>query len=155
MPCRASARCAALALVAIASAAHAALGENESSVAPDAARMKMQLRPASTPSARYRLYAMHDAARNTHVREYARSDDGRVFGVAWEGSVKPDLRQVLGTQYFERYVSAAQGMVRVRGVRNIESPDFALRVSGHMRHLAGAAWIPALVPQGVDPSEIR
>jgi hypothetical protein len=144
-----------LALAAIASSAHAALGESESSVGPDAATMKMQLRPASAPSARYRLYAMHDAARNTHVREYARSDDGKVFAVAWEGPVRPDLRQILGTQYFERYVSAAQGMVRVRGARNIEGPGFALRMSGHMRHLAGVAWIPALVPQGVDPSEIR
>jgi hypothetical protein len=155
MPRLAVARYAALMLTAFTIPAFAALGEYESSVASDAIVVKMALRPVNTADARFRLHAMHDQVRGIRVREYASSKDGRIFGVAWDGPVKPDLRQLLGPQYFERYVKATQGVGKVRGVREINQGGFVLRVSGHMRHLVGAAWVPALVPEGMDPAEIQ
>ncbi|MGA8051299.1 MAG: DUF2844 domain-containing protein [Burkholderiales bacterium] len=142
-------------LATLAPDAHAALGDNESSIATDAAVTKMQLRPAGAAAIRYRLYEMRDAARGVQVREYADSQSGLIFGVTWSGRVKPDLKQVLGSYYFERYVDAARGSGKVRGMRQVNQPDFVLRVSGHMRHFVGAAWIPALLPAGVDPAEVR
>ena len=148
-------QCAVLALCACAFPAHAALGEYESSVASDATTARMVLRPANTADIRIRVYPMRDEQRGIRVREYANSQDGRIFGIAWDGPVKPDLRLLLGPQYFGRYVEAAKRSGKIRGVREIREGSVAVRVAGHMRHFVGAAWIPALLPKGMDPADIR
>ncbi|MGA7179375.1 MAG: DUF2844 domain-containing protein [Thiobacillaceae bacterium] len=131
----------------------AELGGDESGISSDAAVTRMQLRAVVRADTRYRVHELRDAASDVSVREYV-NPDGKVFGVAWDGPTKPDLSQVLGP-YFTRYTSAATGHGLVRRLRSIDQPDFVLRVSGHMRHFIGSAWVPNLIPANVDPAEVK
>jgi len=137
----------------IAAPAYAALGDDESGISRDAIVTRMELRANVRSEKRYRVHELRDAARNVSVRQYV-NPDGRVFGVAWDGQTKPDISQVLGP-YFTRYANAAAGRSVTWQTRNIDQPDFVLRVSGHMRHFTGSAWVPGLVPAGVDPIEVK
>lgn len=131
----------------------AALGGDESTIPKDASVSRMELRAVAPGENRFRMHELRDAARNLRVREYV-NPDGRVFGVAWDGPTKPDLSQLLGP-YFTRYMDAAAGHGMARQLRRIDQPDFVLRVSGHMRHFTGSAWVPSLVPADVDPAEVK
>ena len=133
--------------------AYAELGGDEAGISNDAAVTRMQLRAVAPSETRYRVHELRDEAGNVTVREYV-NPDGKVFGVAWDGSTKPDLSQALGP-YFSRYTSAAAGHGLARQLRSIDQPDFVLRVSGHMRHFTGSAWVPNLVPADVDPAEVK
>lgn len=132
---------------------YAELGGDESGISRDAAVTRMELRAVAPSEKRFRVHELRDTARNVSVRQYA-NPDGKVFGVAWDGQTKPDLSQVLGP-YFTRYTNAAAGRIMTRQIRNIDQPDFVLRVSGHMRHFTGSAWVPGLVPADVDPAEMK
>lgn len=140
-------------LLGFAAPCRAVLGGSEADVAADAAATRMQARPVDASAGRYRLHEMRDGGTGTLVRQYSRSD-GKVFGVAWDGAVKPDLSHVLGP-YYLRYINAVQAVGRTRGTRRIAGSDFMIIVSGHMRHFTGAAWLPGLTPADVDPAEIR
>lgn len=140
-------------LLGFATPGHAVLGGNEADIPAEAAIASLQMRPLVLRAGRYRLHEMRDDATRTLVRQYSRPD-GKIFGVAWEGAVKPDLSQVLGP-YYTRYIDAVQAAGRSRGTRRIVGSDFMIVVSGHMRHFAGAAWLPGLTPANVDPAEIR
>ena len=103
-------------------------------------------------------YAVHEmrASSGTTVREYV-SSSGRVFAVAWQGPSIPDLRQVLGT-YFTPYVQAAQAAQKKRaghGPLLIQEPNLVAEVSGHPRAFVGRAYLPQLVPAGLQPDAIR
>lgn len=153
MPHRSIVSLAACLLLGFAAPGHAVLGGNEVDIPAEAAATQMQMRSPDLSAGRYRLHEMRDGAARTQVRQYSRAD-GRVFGVAWDGAVKPDLSRVLGP-YYARYINAVQAAGRARGTRRIVSPDFMIVVSGHMRHITGAAWLPGLTPADVDPAEIR
>ena len=103
-------------------------------------------------------YAVHEmrAASGTTVREFV-SPTGTVFGVAWQGPVIPDLRQVLGT-YFAAFIQAAQAARTKRGGHGpllIEDANFVVEQSGHQRAFSGRAFVPQLVPTGVLTNVIR
>ncbi len=84
------------------------------------------------------------------VHEYA-GPDGTVFALSWSGPTVPDLQRLYGS-YFPSYVAgrgtpgpgAYRAPVRVRG------PQLVAHAWGHMRDYAGSAYVPALVPPGVD-----
>ncbi|MGH7906333.1 MAG: DUF2844 domain-containing protein [Candidatus Binataceae bacterium] len=87
------------------------------------------------------------------VREYV-SPDGIVFAVTWRGAYPPDLSQLLGS-YFAKYQTAAEhGPVAVRH-STIKTDDLIVERGGHPRDLWGRAIAPALVPAGVNESEIQ
>lgn len=140
-------------LLGFAAPSRAVLGGNEADIPAEAAATQMQMRLPDSRAGRYRLHEMRAGAARSLVRQYARAD-GTVFGVAWDGAVKPDLSQVLGP-YYARYINAVQAAGRARGTRRIVGSDFTIVVSGHMRHFTGAAWLPSLTPADVDPAEIR
>ena len=88
------------------------------------------------------------------VREFV-SPDGNVFGVAWEGPFQPDLQQVLGG-YFDTMKQAVAAQQRHgRGPISIETSGFVFEQGGHARNFHGRAYVPAMVPQGVDITEIQ
>jgi hypothetical protein len=91
----------------------------------------------------------------THVREYV-SPGGIVFAIAWNGLMHPDLTTLLGS-YVAEYKQALQNTPRNRGVRRQEVRGSRVVVEkwGHMRNLQGRAYIPALVPSGVNLDEIK
>jgi len=146
--------------------AWAALGDNAASVLNDQARMK-----GTMHSTDRRTYVMHEITMTSgaKVREFV-SPAGAVFAVAWEGQGPPDFQQLLGA-YFQQAQQAHQaqleaqrkaatdaGQKPVRGGRGptvIETPGLVLYQTGHMRSFHGMAYIPQLMPQGVETSEIR
>jgi hypothetical protein len=80
-----------------------------------------------------------------------------VFAVAWQGRWQPDLRQVLGP-YFAQYLeaaSAARGKRARRGPLSIQQAGFVAELGGQPRAFVGRAYLPQLVPQGVDTERLR
>jgi hypothetical protein len=134
--------------------AMAVLGDNASSVLTDMAHMKGTLRSVDNGT-----YAIHEITSNTGtvVREFV-SPAGVVFGVAWEGQFPPDLQQLLGPYYQQAKqatAAAAQQQHQRRGPVAIETPGLVMYEAGHMRSFHGEAYVPQLVPQGVQASEIH
>lgn len=147
---RASLATLALAALAAATPAAAALGGTEATVSADQAQMSMTLR--TMPGSRFTVHEL-TAASGTTVREYV-APTGLVFGVAWQGSSMPDLRQVLGT-YFEQYVEAAAARRTRRAPVQVTLPGLVVESSGHMRSFTGRAYLPQSLPQGVAAEEVR
>jgi len=107
-----------------------------------------------------RTYVMHEITTSgTVVREYV-SPAGAVFGVAWEGQFPPNFQQLLGPYYQQVQQAAAQQASeqptrRRRGPVMIGTPGIVFSQGGHMRSFHGQAYIPQLLPQGVQASDIR
>ena len=142
-------------LLALPFPARAVLGDSAASVLTDQARMKGTLRSVDN-----RTYVMHEITTSgTVVREYV-SPAGAVFGVAWEGQFPPNFQQLLGPYYQQVQQAAAQQASeqptrRRRGPVMIETPGIVFSQGGHMRSFHGQAYIPQLLPQGVQASDIR
>ena len=133
--------------------ASAELGGDVTSVRADQAHMKGAL--MRTTGAERTVQEIR-AASGTMVREYV-SPSGTVFAVAWQGPWLPDLRQLLGT-YFAHYVQSArdaQARRRGHGPLVIQETGLVVKQSGRPRGFVGSAYVPQLVPQGVDPETIR
>lgn len=130
-----------------------ALGADVTSVEADRAKMEASLRTTSK-----QLYTIHEmqAANNVVVREFV-SPAGKVFGVAWQGASRPDMKQLLGG-YFDQFTKAAQEQKarRVgRGPLVIQQPGFVVEMGGHSRSFSGRAYVPQMVPAGVKAEELR
>jgi hypothetical protein len=131
----------------------AALGGDATSVQADQLKMQGSLRTTSGNA-----YNVHEIQVPTGVtvREFV-SPAGKVFAVAWQGPVHPDLQQLLGT-YYEQYTQAVQAQRatrRARGPLVIQEPGLVVQVSGHMRSFVGRAYVPQMMPAGVKVEDIR
>ena len=138
-------------LLALAFPAWAALGDNVTSVNNDKAHMKGTLRSVATQH-----YVKHEiqVPSGQVVREFV-SPSGSVFGVAWEGPFQPDLQLLLGS-YFEPVKQAVTAQQRHgHGPIFVETSGFVFQQGGHARSFHGRAYVPAMVPQGVDVTEIQ
>jgi hypothetical protein len=149
-------------VVALSAPVFAALGDNAASVLTDQARMKGTLHSVDN-----RTYVMHEitGSSGAKVREYV-SPAGLVFGVAWEGQFPPNLQDVLGPYYQQAQQAAAQQKAaeeqsehhvprRRGGAAVIETPGLVFVQAGHPRSFHGMAYIPQLIPQGVQPGDVR
>jgi len=90
-------------------------------------------------------------------REYLNSD-GVVFAVAWRGSRRPELSVLLGTQYATQMSRRARELRQQgRGSHGSTSQvddTFAVHASAHQRSSTGIAWLPRLLPPGLDPDTL-
>ncbi len=101
-------------------------------------------------------YTVHEITSNAvTVREYV-SPDGVIFGVAWNGTVNPDIRQLLGG-YSGEYVKAVRSMPRIKGRHplRVATDNVVVERWGHMRDWHGRAYAPSLLPAGVSKNVIR
>jgi Protein of unknown function (DUF2844) len=139
-----------LLILALPSLAWAALGGDESSVHADQAQMGASVRITRTAT-----HAVHElqAPGGQVIREYV-SPSGAVFAIAWQGASKPDLKQLLGG-HFEEVQHAMQRRGVRRGPVVINEPGVVLEMGGHMRAFAGRAYLPQLLPSGVQADAIR
>jgi hypothetical protein len=135
------------------SAALAALGGDAGSVATDRVMFAAQLR--STATLQYDVHEISSGAQTVH--EYV-SRQGQVFAVTWQGSVPPNLRQLLG-EYFGRFQSAAvvahQQSPGQHRQFNLAQPDFVILSSGRLRNFRGIAYLPTLLPAGVTAEQLQ
>ncbi|MGC9984030.1 MAG: DUF2844 domain-containing protein [Polyangia bacterium] len=141
--------CTFFALLLCSSPTRAALGGDASSIGTGQTHLL-----ATARIERAATHTMHElqAATGTKVREYA-DNDGKVFGVSWQGPFRPNLRQLLGS-YYETYLKAAKTRVG-RGPVNIQAPGLVIQMSGHQRAFYGRAYLVDRVPQGLSTDEIR
>lgn len=134
--------------------ASAALGGTVASVESDRVHAKGSL----TRMVRTQAYELHEirSAAGTMIREYV-SPSGTVFAVAWEGPWMPDMTQVLGAHFghYQQAMAARARRRRSRGVVAIDDADLVVQMIGHPRSFSGRAYIPSLVPQGVETGAIR
>jgi hypothetical protein len=144
---------AAIAALAMPLSAQASLGGDVASVHADQAHFQSTLR--STAGSAYTVQELK-AASGVVVREYV-SPAGKVFAVSWQGPVRPDLQQLLGT-YFQTFVQAVHSQKPSRLRRAplvVNQPAFVFAMGGHMRWIVGKAYDPTLVPANVQMEEIR
>ncbi len=128
--------------------AFAALGGDVASVHEDQAHMKGTLKTTQAEA-----YSIHEisAPGSVVVKEYATAA-GKVFAITWHGQFIPNMQQLLGT-YFDQYSLAAKTQRESQyGHRplNIQQPGLVLQTGGHMRAYQGRAYVPEMVPQGVN-----
>ncbi len=93
---------------------------------------------------------------STVVREYV-SPAGKVFAVTWQGPMLPNMRQLLGP-YFQQFADAVQSEAsasRARRPLNIVQPDFVVQLNGHPRSFSGRAYLPQMLPAGVQAGDIQ
>lgn len=131
--------------------AWAVLGGKAASVQADQASMKAAVRPGAQTS-QYTVQSLQTQSGIT-IREFIDSHDN-VFAVTWQGPFMPNLKQLLG-QYFSRYVKAARN--RHGGHHHLAVADSKLVVhsQGHMRAFSGMAYLPAQLPPGVNPADLK
>lgn len=142
-----------LATLAIPLSAQASLGGDAASVHADQMHFQSVLR--STANSAYTVQELK-APTGVMVREYV-STAGKVFAVSWQGPVRPDLQQLLGS-YFQTFIQAVHAQKPSRMKRAplvINQPGFVFAMGGHMRWIVGRAYDPTLVPANVQMEEIR
>jgi hypothetical protein len=142
-----------LLMLALSLPALAALGGDVSSVQEDKAQMKGTLKTTETDA-----YTVHEitAAGNTIVKEYV-SPAGKVFAITWHGQFIPNMQQLLGT-YFDQYAQAAKEQRESHPGRhplNFQQSGLVVQSGGHMRSYMGRAYIPDMVPQGVNVDALQ
>jgi Protein of unknown function (DUF2844) len=132
--------------------AFASLGGNLDSVSADRLHMKANLTVTSKEN--YNVHQIQ-APEGTIVEEYV-SSTGTVFAVAWRGHFMPDMQQLMGT-YFNQYSAALQSQQKHFGHQplNIKQSGLVIQTGGHMRDYFGRAYIPSLLPSGLDPEQIQ
>jgi hypothetical protein len=142
---------AATASLALSPPCFATLGGDLSSVKSDQTRLKAKLQ--ISPGERYSVHEMK-ASSGTTVREFATAE-GKVFGVAWEGPWRPDLRQLLGSYFADFQQAAKTKRTGHNGPLASATPRLVVEMSGRPRAFYGRAYAPDLVPSGVEPADVR
>ncbi|HEY8101065.1 MAG TPA: DUF2844 domain-containing protein [Burkholderiaceae bacterium] len=89
----------------------------------------------------------------TLVREYV--SNGTVFAVAWKGPFLPDLKTLLGPHFDAMTTEAAKTTKAGHSQLTVNHPDLVIQSGGHMRAFEGRAWIPSLLPSGMDTKDIH
>jgi hypothetical protein len=100
-------------------------------------------------------YEVHETrtADGTRLREFV-NPAGRVFAVTWSGRFQPDREQLLASHYSE-YLAAARHQRGNHHVVAVSTPGLVLTIVQLPRGFSGSAHVPALVPAGVKPGELR
>jgi hypothetical protein len=137
--------------------AWASLGGEVASVASDQQQMKATKRTVQKKA----NYSIHEITTpyGTVVREYV-SPAGKVFGVAWRGPFLPNFQQILGDSYPQfvegaREARTAQPRRAGNAPLVVSQPNFVMHSVGRMRAYAGQAYLPGMIPQGVDSQAIQ
>jgi hypothetical protein len=134
--------------------ASATLGGDDKTVQAVQKRMHGSLR--TTHAGAYVVHEI-DASNGTVVKEFS-TTDGTVFAVVWHGPLMPDLRKLFG-EYYGQYAQAARErnciLPRVRGPLQVRKDGLVAVTRGHMHAYSGYAYVPGLVPSGVDVEEFQ
>ncbi|MEJ5895453.1 DUF2844 domain-containing protein [Aquabacterium sp. G14] len=133
-------------------AAQAALGRAPQAVASavaEGAPAARQLRTAS-PTSPYTV-STAVAPNGTVVQEFVNGEQ-RVFAVVWRGPVLPNLSRYFGEHYsaFQQAVQQKRAAGQRGGAVMTQQPDLVMLSRGRMGRFEGHAYIPSLVPAGLD-----
>ena len=132
--------------------ANAHLGGDAASVFADAQALRGVVYSTELLNYGFREITSADGVR---VREFS-TLAGVVFALSWSGPVPPDLQQLLG-EHFTTYAAAIAQLDHAglhRAVR-VATPTLVLELTGHPRAYSGHAYLPALVPPGLEVATLR
>ncbi len=95
-------------------------------------------------------------ADGSSIREYV-NPAGLVFAVSWHSRLKPRLETLLGAHYVAPGVNSnlAAGVSGVKRQQSLRHPNLVLHQSGRMNAFSGLAYVPTLVPPGVNADALR
>jgi len=104
------------------------------------------------------LYNVHEIQNDTtKIREIS-DKNGVVFAVIWDGQIHPDFSNLFGN-YFKDYIAAMKERKKKMHFRThssrLQTENLVVIQSGHMKSMHGRAYVPALVPKGVNVDEIQ
>jgi hypothetical protein len=132
--------------------ASASLGRDVASVEVDQARMRGKEHVVEAAD-----HTVHEirVPGGTLIREFV-TLEGTVFGIAWQGPFRPDLRQLLG-DYFDEFQAIAQAARRPsgRGPVTVDTPELVVHMGGHPRAFFGHAYAPGLLPPAFAARDIQ
>lgn len=131
--------------------ASATLGESASTVTSDAQHLRASAR--LTQGSGYEVHEMQSGSAT--VREYV--SDGKVFAVSWQGSARPDLKQLLGSYYPQLQAAVAADKMQHAGRHpvSIKQGDLVIQMGGHQRAFVGRAYVRSMMPASMKAAEIR
>lgn len=92
-------------------------------------------------------------ATGTVIRAYI-APSGRIFGVAWQGAVVPDMSRLLGA-HFAAFQAAARAQRHRRGPLYVHTGDLVVEMSGHQRDFRGRAYLVSALPSNLTPAVIH
>jgi len=90
----------------------------------------------------------------TVVREYVDAN-GTVFAVSWLGPFLPDLKEILGSHFNAMVAHASRAAKAGQSQLVLKQSDLVIVSGGHMGAFEGRAWLPAKLPAGFSPSDIK
>lgn len=95
------------------------------------------------------------APTGTVVQEFVNAQQV-VFAVVWRGPVLPDLSAFFGDHYvaFQRAAKERRAAGQRGGALLAQQPDLVMVSRGRMGRFQGHAYIPSLVPSGVNIQEL-
>ncbi|MDX9843972.1 MAG: DUF2844 domain-containing protein [Aquabacterium sp.] len=141
--------------------AQAALGRAPQAQPAEAATLATESAPvarqmrAVPPSEAYTV-STTVAPTGTVVREFVNAQQV-VFAVVWQGPVLPDLAAFFGDHFtaYQQAVQQKRAAGQRGGVVHARKADLVMVSRGRMGHFEGYAYLPALVPHGVDIHTLR
>lgn len=130
--------------------AECALGEAETSIAADLSGLPGDVRTLVENGVEITRIT---TPAGMVLQEFA-PPGGSVFALSWRGPRHPDLSKLLG-EYFAEYQRAARERRSRRRHLLVKTEHVVVETSGHMGDLRGKAYLPALLPSGFTPEDIR
>jgi len=134
----------------------AGIGDRETAIEGDSVALIASLPQLLHNRGPYKVYEIAKNNQTLTLREYT-TQDGIVFGVAWEGKFHPNLDQILGA-YWSEYHTHLENNPKPKGHRahfDHTSEHIKVIKYGHMGWVQGKAYAPELFPAGVNADEIK
>ena len=129
----------------------AGLGSTPANLGPR--MLAAQNLPGSTGLATY-TDAVKKLESGTVVHEYVDAQ-GTVFAVSWSGPFLPDLKEILGSHFDTLVAQAGNARRGGRSPLMLKQSDLVVVSGGHMGAFQGRAWLPAKLPAGFKPGDIK
>ena len=133
--------------------AKAVLGAGADTVQTDQARFKAVRKQSANGTMTTHEISLPDGS---SIKEYVNAS-GIVFAVSWRTRLKPDLEALLGAQYAAHAAAqgAPSGVAASKRMRSIRTADLVVHQAGRMNAFGGLAYVPTLVPVGIDAETLR
>jgi hypothetical protein len=129
----------------------AALGANAETVKADQVRFNGVHSESTNGQMTTHVIKLSDGS---GIKEYVNAA-GVVFAISWRTRLKPDLEALLGTHFAVHAATAASGVAAIKTRQSTRDPNLVVHQGGRMNAFAGLAYVPALVPEGIDAESLR
>jgi hypothetical protein len=134
--------------------AHAVLGATQDTIQADQIRFRGVRRQHTDWQMTTHEISLADGS---GIKEYVNAA-GLVFAVSWRTRLKPNLETLLGAQYVAAPATSAgapNGVTSLKRQQSLRRPNLVVHQGGRMNAFAGVAYIPSLVPNGVNADALR